>query len=111
MELIAQGMQSRERDLPDRAFMAGILSLVNALLGMPMQDIVLTMPIDQEIKDALLERTGRLGAMLDLVEVLEEADLAEIDAALVRLPMLDHGKVPAMQVEAMRWANSIGETV
>ncbi len=111
MELIAQGMQSRERNLPDRAFMAGILSLVNALLGMPMQDIVVTMPIDQEIKDALLERTGRLGAMLDLVEALEEADLAEIDAALARLPMLDHGKVPAMQVEAMRWANSIGETV
>jgi len=109
MELIAQGVRSKERDLADRAFIAGILSLVNALLGMPMQDILGSMPLDQEIKDALLGRSGRLGSMLILVEALEEADLAEIEQALAKLPMLDHGKVPAMQVEAMRWANSIGE--
>jgi len=76
---------------------------------MPMQDILGSMPLDQEIKDALLGRSGRLGSMLTLVEALEEADLAEIEQALAKLPMLDHGKVPAMQVEAMRWANSIGE--
>jgi len=109
MELIAQGLHTPERELPDRAFMAGILSLVNALLGMPMQDIVGDMPLDQDIKDALLERSGRLGAMLVLVEALEESDLAGIEAALAQLPALDHGKVPAMQVEAMRWASSIGE--
>jgi len=110
MELIAQGLKSNERELPDRAFMAGILSLVNALLGMPMQDIVGSMPLDQDIKDALVDRSGRLGDMLTLVEALEESDLPEIEEALSRLPALDHGKVPAMQVEAMRWANSIGET-
>lgn len=110
MELIAQGLHTPERELADRAFMAGILSLVNALLGMPMQDIVGNMPLDQDIKDALLERSGRLGAMLVLVEALEESDLAGIEAALAQLPALDHGKVPAMQVEAMRWASSIGDS-
>lgn len=111
MELIAQGLTAEDRDLPERAFMAGILSLVNALLGMPMQDIVGNMPVDPEIKQALLGRTGRLGALLVLVEALEESDLAEIEQALARLPMLDHGKLLTMQVEAMRWANSIGEAM
>ncbi|MCC7546540.1 MAG: EAL domain-containing protein [Burkholderiales bacterium] len=109
MELLARGLTAHERDLPDRAFMAGILSLVDALLDMPLQDIVAGMPLAQDLEDGLVSRSGRLGAMLALVEALEEPDRAEIEAALARLPGFDRSALPAMQVEAMRWANSIGE--
>lgn len=111
MELVAQVLPSRERDLPDRAFMTGILSLVNALLGMPLQDILGSMAIDPEIREALLARTGRLGSLLALVEALEESDVAQVERALARLPTLDRSRLPALQVEAMRWANAIGEAV
>jgi EAL and modified HD-GYP domain-containing signal transduction protein len=109
MELIGTALKPGDRDFPDRAFMTGILSLVNALLGMPMPEIVGTVPLDPDVKQALLERAGLLGKMLLLVEALEESGLLGIEKALEEVPGLAHSQVIGMQVEAMRWANSIGE--
>jgi c-di-GMP-related signal transduction protein len=67
------------------------------------------MPIDAEVKCALLDRTGALGQMLLLVEALEESDLLGIEKALDRVPGLQHGQVIGLQVEAMGWANAIAE--
>jgi len=109
MELMAQALKPSDREFHDQAFTAGTLSLVPALLGMPMREIIGPMPIDPELKYALLERTGSLGNMLVVAEALEEADLLQIEAALAKVPGLDHGQLIGMQVEAMAWANSIGE--
>ncbi len=109
MELIAQALEPADRDFHDRAFMTGILSLVPALLGPPMREIIGPMPIDAEVKCALLDRTGALGQMLLLVEALEESDLLGIEKALDRVPGLQHGQVIGLQVEAMGWANAIAE--
>jgi EAL and modified HD-GYP domain-containing signal transduction protein len=109
MERIAMALQPGDHEFHDRAFMAGILSLVNALLGLPMQEIVGSVPLDQDVKQALLDRSGQLGKMLLLVEALEESGLIGIEKALDHVPGLDHRQVIGMQVEAMRWANSIGE--
>ncbi len=111
MELIARALRPQDSAFYDRAFVAGILSLVNALLGMPMTEILGSMPVHAEVRAALVERSGNLGAMLSLVEALEEADLIGIEKALDRVPGLQHGQVMGLQIEAMRWANSIGEPV
>jgi hypothetical protein len=47
--------------------------------------------------------------VLLLVEALEESELIGIEKALDRVPGLEHGQVMRLQIEAMRWANSIGE--
>lgn len=109
MQLIARALRPQDSAFHDRAFVAGILSLVNALLGMPMSEILGSMPVHAEVRAALLERSGNLGAMLSLVEALEESELIGIEKALDRVPGLEHGQVIGMQIEAMRWANSIGE--
>jgi c-di-GMP-related signal transduction protein len=109
MELIAQALRPNDRDFHDRAFMTGILSLVNALLGMPMGEILGSMPVDVNVKSALVQRSGNLGAMLLLVEALEESELMGIEKALAQVPGLQHNQVIGLQVEAMAWANSIGE--
>jgi EAL and modified HD-GYP domain-containing signal transduction protein len=109
MELIARALRPQDNAFHDRAFVAGILSLVNALLGMPMSDILGAMPVHTEVRSTLVARTGHLGAMLSLVEALEEAELKGIERALDRVPGLAHGQVMGMQIEAMRWANSIAE--
>jgi c-di-GMP-related signal transduction protein len=58
----------------------------------------------------LLTRQGELGALLGLVQALETAELGAIEAALARVPTLDHSRVINLQVEAMRWANLLGES-
>ncbi|HTT37644.1 MAG TPA: EAL domain-containing protein [Burkholderiales bacterium] len=110
MELIGRALKPEDSGFHDRAFMTGILSLVHALLAMSIRDIIGSMPLDAEVKAALLERSGTLGCMLLLVEALEESELGGIEKALDRVPGLDHTQVIGLQVEAMRWANSLGES-
>lgn len=108
MELIAHALKPADPDFYDHAFITGILSLMPAL-GLPMKELVGPLPIDAQVKCALLDRTGTLGHMLLLVEALEESDLMGIESALDRVPSLQHGQVIGLQVEAMGWANAIAE--
>jgi c-di-GMP-related signal transduction protein len=40
MELLAQNMSPNNRDYQDQAFMTGLLSLLDTLLGIPLQDMI-----------------------------------------------------------------------
>jgi len=48
----------------DYAFITGLLSSIEVLLGMPIDEIVKTMPLAKPIKEALTDRTGVLGELL-----------------------------------------------
>ncbi|MEG1325690.1 MAG: signal transduction protein, partial [Janthinobacterium sp.] len=50
------------------AFMTGVFSLLDVLLGMPMEEIIATLNLAPEVSTALLERNGELGTLLALVE-------------------------------------------
>ena len=49
----------------DYAFITGILSSIEVLLNMPIDEIIKTMPLAKPIKEALMHRTGVLGELLD----------------------------------------------
>ncbi len=49
----------------DYAFITGLLSSLEVLLNMPMNEIIKTMPLAQPIEDALTHRSGVLGELLD----------------------------------------------
>jgi c-di-GMP-related signal transduction protein len=109
IELLARALRLSDREFQERAFLTGTLSLINALLAARLPDILGTLPVAADVRCALLAREGELGALLALAEALETADLARIEHALDRVPGLDHSRVIGLQVEAMRWADSIGE--
>jgi EAL and modified HD-GYP domain-containing signal transduction protein len=109
MELLARALRPSDREFQERAFLTGTLSLVSALLAAPLSEILGTLPVAEDVRSALLERDNELGALLNLVEALEISEVGLIEGALARVPGLDHGRVIGLQVEAMRWADSIGE--
>ncbi|WP_113907781.1 EAL and HDOD domain-containing protein [Aliidiomarina celeris] len=61
-------------------FMAGLLSLLDVLLRTPMQEILERLPMSQEINQAILQRAGRTGRLLRIVEAYEHADWPRLDA-------------------------------
>ena len=65
------------KELADRAFLTGMLSLVDALLGRPLEELLEEMGVADEIREALLERSGSLGRLLELVETIEAARFSE----------------------------------
>ena len=111
MELIAAVDRPSDKDYHDRAFMTGILSLLDALLGMPMQEIVAQLSLADDVGLALLKRDGSLGRKLVLIEAYEENDVAAVQSMLAELGFLSLAKLITMELEALDWANKIGETV
>lgn len=109
LELLAE-RESGEAEYRDRAFMAGILSLMDALLGAPMQEVIEQLHLHDEVREALLHRQGRLGRLLLIAEALERGDQDAVAGYFVDSLLCRLEDVPALQVEAMRWSDNIGES-
>ncbi|MEO8629254.1 MAG: EAL domain-containing protein [Betaproteobacteria bacterium] len=107
MELLARALRPDDREFQERAFLTGTLSLVNALLAARLADILPTLPVAEDVREALLTHEGALGSVFALVQALETLELPSIEKALGRVPGLNHGDVIRKQVEAMHWANLI----
>ena len=118
MELLADKtpeVKEIGRDLVDQAYMAGILSLMPALIGCPMSEIVGQLPVAQPVIDALKDRSGTLGDLLSLVEFLENAheskldaeQIAKVESILSRLPGIDTKYANSCLTKALTWANNL----
>ena len=81
--------ESLARDLriadPDTAFTAGVLSVVDALLDQPLFDVLKSMPVTEELRWALLGRSGPVGAVLDMAIRLERNRAGEAPARFERI--------------------------
>jgi EAL and modified HD-GYP domain-containing signal transduction protein len=111
MELIAGVDRSYDKDYQDRAFMTGILSLLDTMLGVPLPEVIAKLSLADEVKSALLTRHGRLGRLLTLVEKKEENDVEAVYRILDELAFLHLGELTAAEMKAVSWAGRLGETV
>ena len=95
-------------DYSDSAFMTGVLSLVDVLLGTPMEEILNQLNLDEEVRLAILERKGALGRLLLLTEKLENMDFPEVTLLLNQCACSQEALVTA-QLEAIDWTNCLEE--
>ena len=107
LELVAQQERSDDKDYADRAFMVGMLSLLDALLGEPLAEILARMSLHEEVEAALLKREGSIGHLLLLCEKIERGDVFAIQEMLHTHPDLTVDILNKAQLEALGWANSI----
>ncbi len=94
-------MENRSQDL----FLMGLFSLLDAILDQPMQDVLESMPLSPDIKDALLTQQGKPGALLNLCYAYEQGKWEQF-SSLAHLLGLDEIYVPAVYEQALTWARS-----
>lgn len=109
MELLAAEWQPGDTALADQAFMAGIMSLMPALVALPIADIVAPLGLTAKVRDALCAGTGTLGALLRIAESSEDGDMLRLTQALAELPGLGPKAINRAQTQALQWANEIGQ--
>jgi EAL and modified HD-GYP domain-containing signal transduction protein len=107
LELVAQQERPDNQDYADRAFMVGMLSLLDALLNEPLPEILARMSLQEEVEVALLKHEGSLGELLTLCEKIETGDIAAIQEMLHAHSGLTVDALNKAQLEAMGWANNI----
>ena len=96
--------QGGEREAQDLAFMAGVFSLLDRLLRMPMEEIARELQLPPDVGAALVHRGGRLGSWLRLVEGEPGAD----DLASAGVTAHDWWR---SQLAAYHWAIQVGRNV
>ncbi|HNJ76654.1 MAG TPA: EAL domain-containing protein, partial [Azospira sp.] len=109
MELLADKLRGRATELPEQAFMTGIMSLMPTLLSQRIEDILVQLPVAPAMAQALADaREGQLGALLALAEASESGDCERIDALLPALYGLNPTTLNNALSQALAWANNIG---
>ena len=107
MELLA--LESKmDQDDADQAFVAGIFSLLDAMLGMPMQDALSLLHVPETVEAALLHRTGVLGNLLSLAQACESNDDDAFDRAAAAL-QLSSAQINGAHLQALAWADHIAD--
>ncbi len=80
-------------------FLVGLLSRMDALLGLPMAEVLDRLPVNDDIKAALLEGTGPYATLLVLADAYESGDWALVDALAADLAL------PTLYADAVSWAS------
>jgi EAL and modified HD-GYP domain-containing signal transduction protein len=109
LELLCE--QRRElQELCDQAFMTGILSLLDTLLEMPMQEAIADIALPAVVREALLGKHGPLGQMLRLAEALERSENEQVASLLEAHDLCSTALLPQLQIAALSWATGLGTT-
>jgi c-di-GMP phosphodiesterase len=108
LELLAQKCKQGNRGSADIAFTVGIMSLMDALFGMPMPKLLEQMPVNDNVSDALLTRTGWLGELLLFAEKLERADSGALSLMSgLESFALSIEDLREIQVAAFEWSDQV----
>ena len=107
-ELIATiiGLQNRSSEF----FLMGLLSLIDAFLDRPMQEILAELPLSNEIKDALTGRMNLFGEVYRLILAYEKADWIQVNRYSSRLNLKEE-KIPKFFLQSVQWANQLFTSV
>jgi c-di-GMP-related signal transduction protein len=96
---LCQTIASRLGASADSAFIAGLLSGVSDVLGVPAADLVSTLPVGADVITALVDGTGPLGEVLSMVQAYEEADTAALNN-----PKVSPAELAKAYLSAVGWS-------
>jgi EAL and modified HD-GYP domain-containing signal transduction protein len=76
---MAAGLAGDDHALVNACFTAGLLSVIDAVFQCPMTELVTDLPLQPDVRRALLDGSGPVGAVLAAVYAFERADTAALD--------------------------------
>jgi c-di-GMP phosphodiesterase len=97
------GETSGRRALSGALFIVGLFSLLDAIMRIPMADMLDRLDLAPEVRQALLQRSGPLAAPLALVEAYERASWEDV-SRLARELAVPANTLPQLYVDSLFWA-------
>jgi c-di-GMP phosphodiesterase len=82
---------------PGEPFTVGLLSVLDALVDVPMSQALADIPLAVDLSDALISHAGPMGRLLECVLALEAAEFAQADQLVPG--------APALYPAALAWAD------
>lgn len=89
-----------------KLYLLGMLSIMDAFLGLPMDRVVQSLPVDYEMKAALLGEVGPLSTALKIAHRQQTGDTAT-SGDLHESSELTTGAVSKMHLQSVHWADMV----
>ncbi len=105
MELLGRKLLSPDES--DNAFVVGIFSTLDVMLGVSMEKALASIQLSENVTDALLHHQGALGPFLQLVEACENSDFENLEMLAMAL-QLDGAEVSEAHLQALAWTETLG---
>lgn len=105
-ELVAEVCQ---KDLKDQAFLLGLFSLIDAILDRPMEDLVNSLPLVEEIRGALIGYNNELLHNLELVKAYESGSWYNTQKR-ARVLHIKQSALPELYNKAVAWSESFEDS-
>ena len=90
----------------ENVFQAGLFSMIDVLMDMPMEAALEGIYLADEVRDALVGRSGSLYDMLELAISLERSNWDKADELAARI-RVEPGHVTEEYLDAVKWCNEI----
>jgi EAL and modified HD-GYP domain-containing signal transduction protein len=102
LEMLAPMVRHSER--AQDLFLMGIFSLIDAIVDRPLLDILIEMPIAEDIKSALMGEKGPLRDIYELMLSYEQGEWNRF-SELAAMKKIDEEKIPPLYRKALEWAS------
>jgi EAL and modified HD-GYP domain-containing signal transduction protein len=100
-----RGPGNRGIPSPDAMFLVGLFSHMDALLHMPMEDVLEQISLSDDVRAAILDKAGPGGALLSAVMAYEEAEWELAEKYLAAIGA-DASSISDVYLDAVTWAGS-----
>ena len=87
-------------------FLLGLLSVIDALLNVRMLDVLMELPVDEEIKKALLGKSSRYRPIFEVVLDYESGTWEQL-AHSARQIGLHEDFLPDLYLQSVRWVGEV----
>jgi c-di-GMP phosphodiesterase len=101
-ELVSRKIPRTQSDL----FLVGMISMLDAILDLPMSEVLEKIAIDQDTRCVLLGNGGKLQPVYELMLAQEKGDWDAAQTIATKLRMSD-SEVGEMRWQAMQWARQV----
>jgi c-di-GMP-related signal transduction protein len=91
---------------PSELFTIGLFSLIDAILDDTMENLLGKLPLTDSIKNALLEKEGKLYQYLELSIAYQMAEWEKV-SNIANIIRMDESKLPEYFAEAVAWADGL----
>ncbi len=102
-ELLGQPFMSKTE--AENLFVAGMFSLLDRLLGIPMEEVLSTIQLPEAVVEALVSRSGAYGPYLALAEACELNSM--LVQSLAETLKIEHESVNKAHLSSLVWAKNI----
>lgn len=89
-------------DSAEKAFMTGILSVLDGVYDISMDEVMRTLNLSDDIGNALVSRQGELGELLHVAELAEKSDFHHLGKHLVKMGISHHDARSSLK-KAYEW--------